>query len=1600
MPLDKAKSFEQMEDGELRAITWKVLAENLAGTLSFEELAVALGAGELLPDQQKRVIAACEPLFAVGACEFTSSGEVAVTAAAMELLASQSDVSAEIIIQSLQGVDQTVERKVDKKVRDLADVLSQAKDGITILALKKELGVDYAEDAITRIVARLMSEHQCKVENDTCYAAQYAPSTKAEQAQQEREAKVQKALHGWLDAIPPEGISARGLRASLRSVVRPPLGDDEYQALFLGLVDSRQLIEKENKYYRRGLEPVTAKERQMEVARNLEKISQALDQLNDSLTGSMKLVAREREVLLSSMTAVTEAARQLRSLGVALPDETKKALHTLEIFIRNDADRQIDNLYGAASDPAEKAAMAARRAALQQNLNLIRENLPAINYAVLIADHAPAPRAAGLPHKPAVPPPPAPNQAGLPKPLDQQLNSKKEQIWQCGRQMQELREEMIGILSSVPPGAKPTGPQRGALYTRLNTFLESVDDLTALGLSLPQDQTQLRAILQRISSDERIKNEDLFRKALLAIDDAFLEQFKALPDQDVVKQGVTKQDAAKIEPLKSRTPISSETFPDDEFHRFGNFEKEGYVGVFYNNSSEQDAFAVDEHGTVVADGMGSYPFSGILASILSKKLNDLTEKVISLDEFKQALGEGSLRATLEEIRDSDDYKKAKEEMKAAYNAVYGKNDYSDWDKVHEGNKHEAATTFSILKESSDGKQVYYAALGDSPVIVIDRDAQGAVLGWQLLNEDGLATINGKLTQVPITDKTVYDEGILEELSDHHTSGVVLDPDGKVVVRDLATDLRMGAIDKKENRLIIAATDALTKLLVKSPAAFMARAAQAKAEFESTDAEFVEWLREGTKDRKHEFRQFWDKDGNFLTDVAIRRRNARAEDEKRYTEQAERIKKDFPQLWNADGTLNILGALQADQKTLEWANDDFTYVVTAAGPQTASLNELFDSPIFDEGDDLDLLEDDTADLPDPVLVGKRTEIMAAGNELNDAFGRITKIFERAAPGKPLRPDAWNRARQGIGIFLRSAAAMVALGVGLSTDAQAAVDYLKQLEQLDDAAKLGDPLKVRDAMDKVEATLRAQVFSIPATIPAATAAKPAPIDPKLAASTQKVAAQIAAGGTAAPTGAAGIAKVFAAPKTAAAKPKRPEALEVKFKNGDFDVKMAEAFSNDVFDSFFRKFDGARHPNEEFDASNPAHYERYDKALEVYVLWREAVEVFTKQAAQIIEQDLGMKPAEEDLFLFEADLEALVIQDSQKVRGLIDQIKLYNGFEEDEARKENEIVKLGGVAKLETQLDELEALKIEKRLEVERLTNQLNALSKQRNAAARAYEIKKRSPLAAIDDRLRGLKSGSSWKEKFQGLLHGKQKIELQNYLDTDYGGVTIDDAFKLYPETHKAEEAGKIMVENAILAYEQIEKRFLEVREKVHHVDQAVQQKQLISNQFDQLRRSIFADTESFKAIARLTAGRSRDMIKGMMDPATTPEDKLPEGVEKAQKQLDSLRRAADFKFGRDRYAAIPEIVGSLTDEGEIIREADEAMTETVRAQFQKSVEKYTVVDSKNTALIRKTLLAFGQRGYDIGEQVLTQAITKAKAAKEDRKANIFQALLFELRVAKP
>ena len=288
--------------------------------------------------------------------------------------------------------------------------------------------------------------------------------------------------------------------------------------------------------------------------------------------------------------------------------------------------------------------------------------------------------------------------------------------------------------------------------------------------------------------------------------------------------------------------VSSLDFENDIFHHIENIG-EGVDAVFWNNDKHQDAFAVKEKTVVVSDGAGSYERSGVVAGLLSKELAGQASGTGSFEEFTAVFQKDNIKILLTAIHSDD-----------AYHSFVSEREFK--------NRDEGLCTFIVAKESADGRSIEYASLGDSPLIVVDRDSKGEVVAFEVIND----SFNGQ----SITQDNFYKAETVAYINNPETHLVGIRKDGTIDTKSLST-VQIGRIEKKEGRTVVLASDALVKVMINAPRAF-------EAIGDSKDRNVIkEAFYNKAKNEKDGYSGLWDASGGFDFNTFSRPKSELADD---------------------------------------------------------------------------------------------------------------------------------------------------------------------------------------------------------------------------------------------------------------------------------------------------------------------------------------------------------------------------------------------------------------------------------------------------------------------------------------------------------------------------------------------------------------------------------------------------------------------------------------------------------------------------------------------------------------------------------------------------
>lgn len=199
----------------------------------------------------------------------------------------------------------------------------------------------------------------------------------------------------------------------------------------------------------------------------------------------------------------------------------------------------------------------------------------------------------------------------------------------------------------------------------------------------------------------------------------------------------------------------------------------GIEGFFLNTKHVQDAFAVCGNAVVVCDGVSAFPQSGLYSAALAHDL----AKEIEISGIHSAVSEGLLRETAQRT-----------EKHLESSAVKDKS---------------FSTTFVAAQINKLPKTISYASLGDSPLFVVDRNEDGSVSEFEIVNFEW-----------PIDNQTYAKKANIQYLQNPYTHAVGVSDDGEF--RSHLIHMVSGEIEYRPRRSVVLASDFLTKLLLLSP----------------------------------------------------------------------------------------------------------------------------------------------------------------------------------------------------------------------------------------------------------------------------------------------------------------------------------------------------------------------------------------------------------------------------------------------------------------------------------------------------------------------------------------------------------------------------------------------------------------------------------------------------------------------------------------------------------------------------------------------------------------------------------------------------------------
>ncbi len=244
-----------------------------------------------------------------------------------------------------------------------------------------------------------------------------------------------------------------------------------------------------------------------------------------------------------------------------------------------------------------------------------------------------------------------------------------------------------------------------------------------------------------------------------------------------------------------------------------------------NTEHGQDAFAIEGDSFALSDGASSYGRSGVVSRLVSEELVTLSNKNMSFDDIFR---ESRMRKMLARVAQSPEFKNL------------GSSEASN----SPSNKNAGLCTILLARLDKQNRRIEYASIGDSPLVVLDREADGTI-SFEIVNDD----IQGK----KINGQTFTDEDVLNDIRNPETHLIGIGKNGELRVEDLQV-LRRGHVEYKSGRVVMLASDFLTKMMVVSPQMISKNTERARAAGKERVAAALEDIQKATASAQNIFAQ--------------------------------------------------------------------------------------------------------------------------------------------------------------------------------------------------------------------------------------------------------------------------------------------------------------------------------------------------------------------------------------------------------------------------------------------------------------------------------------------------------------------------------------------------------------------------------------------------------------------------------------------------------------------------------------------------------------------------------------------------------------------------
>lgn len=468
-----------------------------------------------------------------------------------------------------------------------------------------------------------------------------------------------------------------------------------------------------------------------------------------------------------------------------------------------------------------------------------------------------------------------------------------------------------------------------------------------------------------------------------------------------------------------------------------------------------------------------------------------------------------------------------------------------------------------------------------------------------------------------------------------------------------------------------------------------------------------------------------------------------------------------------------------------------------------------------------------------------------------------------------------------------------------------------------------------------------------------------------------------------------------------------LEIKFENGEFKTSMSEAFSNPDFADFFEKFDAIKERPwfkgklyGPFDPKTPFGEMRFEYALKAYSLWMQSLDFFKREGAQVLMQRLGITLEVSDLKALDKPLRDLAVENPLQLMRMMESSARYREVEEDIARKENELLRLAPY-----DLATTARLRADAGARLESLTELHGKVARDRNLLREKLDRGNRSLPGRILDLFRrpsGKINKDTRRREFgpltqaeaakiktpflKGLealwnaVRGAEQRVVDVELEKNFGKLDDEGVIRELGDTHKRYLELSGMLEEAMAAYEKIEREYqVVVKERARDREAVEREKEALTQQFKNMKLGVMQMTDAFKATSDLLVNETQGLASGLLAEAGGPE-----GVQSAETLLSSIKRVAQLPNASEDAKRLAGLI-------------EREIRGSVERHFAQALDSYKI-GSGRVRDLNKLFLKYGERGREAAERVFESFIKKAEDDKDTVRASSYRALRLQYREA--